>query len=242
MVHRVLSLFPAGQTFLLANMIEWGPARHYLREACPTAGYKICNVIDALPASADRILWHSFQRLGGFDGMRDEAKEIVVATIRTRPTEVLRMAQRSFALSLITHAPGAELTALINRPCIDWCDYWLVGIIRDKFGGVTVQAYRESLQSLNAIPRASLRRIDDIAFPAALIVLLGGGLLAYRSGLVEPVALAILISAGFLINSAQSAIVSGVFDRYQARVTWLFPLAALLIIGKLSRLSVESDT
>jgi hypothetical protein len=233
MVHRVFALFPAGQTFLLANMIEWGPARHYLREVCPAARYKICDIVDALPASANRILWEpSFQKLGGFDGMREEAREIVTATIRTRPMEVLRMALRSFALSLITHAPGAELTPL-RLPAIDWSDYWLLDIIRNKFGAFTVQAYKESLQSSEAIPRALLRTIDDIVFPAAIIVLLAAALLAFRSGLLQPVALAVLVSAGFVINSAQSAIIAGVFDRYQARVTWLFPLAALLIIGNL---------
>jgi hypothetical protein len=234
-VHRVFSLFPAGQTFLLANMIEWGPARHYLREACPAAGYKICDVVDALPASADRVLWGpTLQKLGGFDGMHDEASEIVAATIRTRPSEVLQMAQHTFALSFFTHAPGAELTSL-KSSTINWSDYWLRDIIWNKFGTSAIEAYKDSLQSENAIPRALLRAIDNVALPAAIILLLAVGLLAFRFRLLEAVALAILVSSGFVINCAQSAFVAGVFDRYQARVTWLFALAALLIIGKLIR-------
>ena len=46
LIHRVFALFPAGQTFVLANMIDQGPARRYLREACPAAGFKLCGVLD----------------------------------------------------------------------------------------------------------------------------------------------------------------------------------------------------
>src|SRR5262249_26423099 len=45
-IHRVFAIYAGGSTLLLANMIEYGPARSYLQEACPTAGYKICPAIN----------------------------------------------------------------------------------------------------------------------------------------------------------------------------------------------------
>ena len=89
LIHRVFALFPAGQTFVLANMIDQGPARRNIcREACPAAGFKLCAILDYASGDLLRIPLDRrtrLQRLGGFEGMRDEAKEIVAATIRTYP-------------------------------------------------------------------------------------------------------------------------------------------------------------
>jgi hypothetical protein len=38
-IHSIFALYAAGSTLLLANMIEYGPARSYPRGACPAAGY-----------------------------------------------------------------------------------------------------------------------------------------------------------------------------------------------------------
>ena len=75
LIHRVFALFPASQTFVLANMIEQGPARHYLQEVCPAAGFKLCATWNTLPATSYEFLWSTdtLQRLGGFEGMHDEA-------------------------------------------------------------------------------------------------------------------------------------------------------------------------
>ena len=56
-IHRFSACFPSGQSFLLANMIEYGPARLYLEKACPTAGYKICTISDHLPRTAFELLF-----------------------------------------------------------------------------------------------------------------------------------------------------------------------------------------
>jgi Na+/phosphate symporter len=48
-----------------------------------------------------------------------------------------------------------------------------------------------------------------------------------------------LIPAGYAINNTLSAFASGIFDRYQARVTWLFALAGMLIIIQLIESSPE---
>jgi hypothetical protein len=63
--------------------------------------------------------------------------------------------------------------------------------------------------------------------------LLISGIFAFRRGFQEATALAVLIPAAYAINNMLSAFGSGVFDRYQARVTWLFSLAGMLIIIQL---------
>jgi hypothetical protein len=231
-VHRIFALFPAGQTFVLANMLDQGPARRYLQEVCPGAGFKICGILDSLPARSYEFLWttDALQRLGGFDGMREEAKEIVAATIRAHPSEVVTMAVRNIGSTFVVHAPGAELTKL--RPVND---FWMRQVLEKKFGANAVRAYQTSRQSQDEIPRALLAALDDVVFPTAVVALLVTGLWASRRGITEGISLAFFVTCAVIINNVICAVGSGVNERYQARVTWLVAFSALLIFARLLR-------
>jgi hypothetical protein len=228
-IHHSFALFPAGQSFLLGNMIEHGPARRYLQETCPTAGYKICSIAKSLPATSYELLWatDAYRELGGFDGMREEAAQIVLGTFRSRPWDVLQMAVDTVGSSFVTRAPGAELGPLSNHS-------WMIDVLTKRFGLATVRAYENSLESQDAVPHALLRAVDNISFPIAALGLLISGIFAFRRRFREATALAILVPAAYAINNALSAFASGVFDRYQARITWLFALAGMLIIIQLT--------
>ena len=173
-------MFPAGQTFVLANMIEQGPARQYLQEVCPGAGFKLCASSNTLPASSYEFLWSTdnLERLGGFEGMHDEAAAIVAGTIRTHPAEVLKMMAHSIASSFLVHSPGAELFPLSNDP-------WMTDVLVKKFGPETLRSYKTSLAARDLIPREYLRVLDEVTFPAAVLALLIAGFCAFRRHLTE---------------------------------------------------------
>jgi hypothetical protein len=189
-IHRVFSLLFAQQSFLLANMIEHGPAKHHLEEACPARGYRICAVVDNGNRFRVSLRTDAFEKLGGFKGMREESSAIVWATIRSRPLQVVRMAADTFGSALFRHSPGAELSPLSTDP-------WMVDVLSKKFGPATVLAYRESLQTRGLLPQGLFRAVDDVAFPAAVLALAAVGTLAFRGRLSEAVALAALVSLGF---------------------------------------------
>ncbi len=54
-VFRQLTLSPAGQNFLLANLLEYSPARDYLAAECPTTGFRICEEARTLPRTAEEL-------------------------------------------------------------------------------------------------------------------------------------------------------------------------------------------
>jgi len=84
-IHHTVALFPAGQSFFMATLIgNNGPADKYLREACPQAGYKICAYVNRFPIAANDLLWKGdlYNGLGGFEGMREESRAIVIATVK----------------------------------------------------------------------------------------------------------------------------------------------------------------
>ena len=92
-------------------MIDQGPARHYLQEVCPAPDSSSARISNSLPARSYEFLWSTdkLRRLGGFEGMHDEASGNRGGTIRTHPNEVATMAVRNIGITFPAHAPGAEL-------------------------------------------------------------------------------------------------------------------------------------
>ncbi len=229
-IFHTTKLSAAGQSFFMANLIEYGPGRDYLKEACPDAGYKLCDYLDQLPATADGLLWqsHIYDRLGSFPAMEPEARAIVRATIHTRPWEVAEMIGRNFLATFSVHAPAGEFYA--EQQIREFAD-----LIELKFGKATLAAYLASREMNNTLPHGLLQAIDDVVFPSsflALVLITATALLRKRHDL-SPLAISTLVFvlADFLLCSA----VSGVHDRYQARVTWLFPLVVIVLLPRLYR-------
>lgn len=219
------SLSPAGQSFFMANLIQYGPARHYLQTACPAAGYKICAYVDILPETADDFLWSSglFQKLGSFPGMQSEAAEIVRKTVETRPAEVVAMVGRNFSAGLLKHEPAAEFYSSFQVPSF-------AELMSVKFGPATRAAYENSAEMRDAIPHDLIRTIDQLATPLAFLALCAVALSAIGRRSSDTFMLATAVIFFILGNTLLCTTLSGVHDRYQARVTWL-AMMALIMLG-----------
>ena len=227
-IHRAFTLYPAGNSLLMANLIEAGPGRRYLHDACPEAGYKICQIVDRLPRTANQLLWGgSYTALGGLRAMEDEARTIVQATLRAYPEEVAAMVIHNFVAALHTHRPAYEF--------IPWTGEVpsMTALIDKKFGHEARDAYLGSAQSRGKVPRDLIGAVDDIAFPLSLLAFVWFSALALRRQMVEPACLAIIVACGFIGNALLTSAASGVFDRYQARLSWLFLAAGVLVWARL---------
>jgi len=228
-VFGTFSLVPAGSSFLLANLIQYGPARAYLKEACPDAGYKICAYVNRLPETADDLLWMTgiFKELGSFTGMKSESRAIVVATIEQYPSEVAGMVANNFIAGLFRHEPGAEFRPEPQDPS-------MIDLFATKFGHGAVSAYLGSAEMRRAIPHGWIRRVDSVVVPVAFLALTGLGLFAARRGFRQNAALAAVMIFAVLENTLLCTAVSGVYDRYQARATWLLPMAVFVVASSLA--------
>ena len=224
LIFGVWSLSPAGQPFLLANMIEYGPARDYLNEACPTTHYRICKY-RPYPETANELMWTEnsvYFRLGGFLGIRDEAATIVHETIRTHPRAVASMVFANFIGGLKSRTPGEEFYAKYQiQPFKD--------LLRSKFGEDTLQQFLNGAEMRDTIPHKTLEAIDIVVPPlsfAALIVVALATLRSRKTAFTLSVATLSFVLANTLLCTA----FSGVFDRYQARVAWLMPMVLGLLL------------
>ena len=227
-IHRTFALYPAGNSLLMANLIEAGPGRRYIQDVCPAAGYKICQIADRLPRTANQLLWGgSYSTLGGLRNMEEEAGTIVQATVRAYPQDILAMVICNFVAALQTHRPAQEF--------IPWTGEVpsMTALIDKRFGREARDAYLGSAQSTGRVPRQLIGAVDEVAFPMSLLLFSYVSTLALRRQMVEPACLAIITATGFIGNALLTSAASGIFDRYQARISWLFLAVGVLVWARL---------
>jgi len=224
-IHHTFSLSPAGQSFFMANLIEYGPAEKYLKEVCPGTGYKICAYVDRFPITANGLLWETgiFQKLGGFKGMKDESERIVAETIKRYPVAVAQATMHNIMRALVTWEPGAELMPEVNVPSMNV-------LLTQKFGAQANTAYMGSMEMQGLVPHKTLRIISYTAVSFSLIIFCILTIICLREGKPENVAFIMFIVCSVLCDAVLCASLSGVYDRYQARVTWLLIFAAILLV------------
>lgn len=229
--HGRFSPAPYGNIFYLVRSIYDGPALAVLERDCPAARWRVCGVMRApLPPNADDLLWD-------FDGplWRDgdtpatlsvEAGEIIRRALEEHPRESLGAALANMAMQLRRFATGDGLRA--------W-PHHVTPVIRRDFPPAEVARYDAALQTQGRlhIPRW-LEHAHFAVFIAGLAGLLTTLLLGLRNR--DPLTgLCVAVLVCLLGNAAITGGLSGPHDRYQARVVWLAPFAALTAAAALGR-------
>lgn len=233
--HGRAALSPHGATFLLARLQADGPAAAVIRDRCPAAGWYLCAFADRLPMDANAFLWAPDSpvnrdaagrpRFLGGAMLSAEAGEIVAATLAAAPLAVaaamLRNTLRQILTAGIGDTLGPEHLAAALRPRI-----------AEGFPARELAAYDAALQ-----PRGLLRdRLGPIAPLHGAVLLLAlpalalGGLRAWRAGDGVRLGFLAAVIVGLVANAAATGGLSGVFPRYQARIAWLLPAGALLLM------------
>ncbi len=229
-VFSRVALSPAGSTFLLANLLQYGPARDELRETCGQRDYKLCRRLDDVPKSANVFLWHDgpLRQLGGFEGMSDEAGRVVADTLRHRPAQVARMVGYNFVRALGHNRPSRDI-ASIATTVSPQAEVGATRLIGQVYGGGAMAAFNQSLQQRNRWPGETLDTAMAVALLVATVALLLLSWRAWRRADRSALNFVAFVSASYLGSALTCSALSGVHDRYQARVTWLVVLAAIIL-------------
>jgi hypothetical protein len=232
--HGRAVLSPHGATFMLARLQADGPAAEVIRDRCPDSGWYLCAFADRLPMDANDFLWRPDSpvnrdaagqpRFLGGALISAEAGRIVAETLRAHPVAVVGAVLRNTLRQLVTAGIGDTLgpenlaTALRPR-------------IAGGFPPGEVSTFDAGMQARGVLAAAvaPLNALHAGVLLLALPALGWGGWRAWRAG--DAVALAFLAAVllGVVANAAATGGLSGVFPRYQARIAWLLPVAAMLL-------------
>lgn len=233
--HGRAALSPHGATFLLARLQADGPATEVIRARCPAAGWYLCAFVDRLPMDANDFLWapdspvnrdaRGHARFLGGALISREAGEIVAETLRAHPLEVTVAVLRNAARQLVT----LGITDTLGNAHLDVA---LRPRIAEGFPARELAAFDASAQARGGL-RDAVVWLEPVHAAVLLLSLPLLVVVLVRQGGRVRVLIALAVVAGVAGNAVATGGLSGVFPRYQARIAWLLPvLAAMLLLRR----------
>lgn len=218
---------PAAPMFLLARVIYDGPGRAYLDEACPTKAYFLCSHRTELTGNWNYFLWDSRSPLRAMTkslherAMLDEASAIVRGTVHAHPAEVASMAARDAVEQFVQFRTVDQYC-----PCLTG----KISLVIEELFKQEFSQYRYSLQNRGEIPWDVINTLHITVVILSTITIIGALICNGRRIGAEAVSAIAVISWSLLLNATIMGALSGVNDRYQARIIWLVPMMALALL------------
>ncbi|MHA1566887.1 MAG: hypothetical protein ACTSX7_16375 [Alphaproteobacteria bacterium] len=247
--YGTTTLSPYGSVHPLARFIADGPARRYLQDACPQAGYALCQVVDELPDNADVFLWGGhdlaavqandgsvMDKVGGYLVLHEEAGTIIANTLREhffwQLGSFIQNSWRQFGR--FATGDGLRVYAAKHAALGGIGGGYADEVLQRHFPG-EFNAYIGSRQMQQTLPIAAIRPIHLLAGAAAALAAIIVLAKALRRRQTMAIALFATILLALVGNAVISGGLSGVHDRYQSRVIWLVMLYALVFWPLLRR-------
>ncbi|MGG5822251.1 hypothetical protein [Falsiroseomonas sp. HW251] len=218
--HGRVSLSPFGAVFMGARLLEDGPALRTLDADCAVQQWRVCAMRAELPMAANYFLWlpdGPLQRLGGGKAWAAEAGEIVSRSVSREPGTVALTVLDNAARQFVMLGTGDGLEAWRGEPGPE--------PIIARFFPRELDAYAASRQSRGLLQGDVAQFLPlHVALAWASLFLLP--MLAWVWRARAAGALCVLVLAAALGNAAVTGGLSGVNERYQGRLAWLFVFAA----------------
>lgn len=227
------------QPFLTARILADGPGRTYLRRACAEGEhYTLCRFAHEPLDDSEDILWSDRTTDGVFLRsdyatrlkLEDEETRFVLAVIADDPLGVAGAALRNW---------GRQLGAYrVEEPLRDpqyylTDEYWKDTFLPEMINGAADCGPAHDRCASRMTPHFSaLWHGAGIALAAAVIAGMWWRRGRAQSSEERKLDAAVwLLIAGVVLNAAVCGILSGPFARYEARLIWLLPLAAMLMVS-----------
>ena len=230
-LERATGSRPVLLPHLTAHLIDMGPGYRYVVASCPQSGFAVCKFEDRLP-----IYWEDF--VGLADPKRGVFAPADLATKRAMSSQ-----QISFALNVLRFDPVGVITGLARDAGRQLVAFSPTGIgyqpaelsyFTYYFPADVARSLRLSRVGSGSglLAAVGVGRLALVC--AGLVVLLVDGLRAGRSAGVPPseapiAGLVALLVSGVVVNAIVCGVFASPLDRYQGRVAWIIPLAAVLV-------------
>lgn len=225
----------SGSVYLFARLVQDGIAQRWLEDTCPARPeLRLCAVRSRLNGTANDFLWNPywggdspFLELGGWEGFRDEASQVVLGSLAAYPGWHLSAAvQHSLRqLSMVATGDGMEPFR------------WLYQDDMPKLLPAETAALFAARQHREPKPGIDFAPLNRIHVPLAraaemLAPLLAFTALRYRDRCLA--AFASGVTLALLGNAFITGALANPFDRYQSRIVWIAPFLILVAALRLT--------
>lgn len=214
-----VSAVPKRYPITLARSVADGPGLRYLQENCASKHYAICEVFGTdFPTEPGEFLWDK-------DSVRNRATPEQMERIRAEELQIVLEAAAAYPLAQLKGSTKNFLEQL-SRFGLGSITFGRAVVV-DRTGGIAIAEAGENRPGL----RFSLTLVIYAAFAASLVLLFA---MRCRMTRFEGGAVLVVVM-GLITNAAICGMLSGVADRYQARVSWTIPALAMIVLLRLWR-------
>lgn len=214
---------------LTAKLATSTEGRTFLKQVCPERRFAVCAFQDQVGRTGWIPFLFSRDPRSGVFGIAD-----------TGTKRALSEEQVAFVAAMVTHDPKG-VTRLQLRSTVELLSSFTVKDLdvsqkRSFFALNLSPALHSRISSTRTYASDSrilqnVSRLTYVAVAVSLFVLAATWLGRQRAGRFYSIdTMAALMVAGVVLNAIICANVAGVYDRFQARVVWLIPLAAVMVL------------
>jgi len=216
---------PGGTTFLFGRLVQDGIVAQYLADHCPDETLRLCAYRDRLPTTADDWLWNyesPLHKLGWWRAFEPEANRIIRESLAQYPGRHVMTALSATVQQLVQFKTGEGMRS---------SDNWHAESILALLAPGALEPFRASRQQNDEF---DFTLINVIQVPlawlsmAALVLLIS--LKRRTPADHSSAALSAMCLIALLTNAAICGMFSNPNDRYQSRIIWLAPFAALIAL------------
>jgi hypothetical protein len=226
--------------FITARVIEDGPGQLYAEATCPDSGYRVCDFVNRFPVDSQDFLWSADPQVGVF--------AVVDADTRRELSEE----QFEFALNSVLAHPILQLRKSFSNWWqqlfkLQLADFQYTEQERITYAQKLPPSYGARLEKTFAYrelwPIPLLTGLHLVAATVSglyIILSLAVHVFGSKRNITrndqgvndrgyQAVIFATIILLAVIINAAICGMLSEPVPRYQARIAWLLPFAALIL-------------
>jgi hypothetical protein len=225
-VEHATGAAPVRPPFLAARIIDDGPGYDYLREHCPKVRFIFCRSVDFRTRESATLLWSDDPHQGIFQALTpagqrlsaDQQNAFLLAVAKERPLELFRSSVDAFIRQLgyfelesfnYTGSNNVYFRRKLPEPFLDHAKQ--------------SRAYQQKMP----VTFVEWATLASVLASLVLVALTVRAIVRRERKLTPVAAFFLLLVLGILINAAICGAFSTPRGRYQMRLIWVLPLAAL---------------
>lgn len=211
---------PIRPPFLTARLINEGPALQLLREKCPQIGFEACRFQDRMPKDSDTFLWS----LKPAEGVFSVESHAVQRRLAEQDSRLAWETLRAYPVEVVHHSVVASVRQLFMAKAD------IFNLPPSEIGELPPRYAQELSRSRSAAGEMPMKFLNIGIF---LTTLIATGLLLFvvaRGRNREHRVAAILLLGTVFANALVTGALSKPHNRYNARLLWVLPLAAGVIV------------
>jgi hypothetical protein len=217
-----LAWTPGGVALSFGRMLQDGIVARFLADNCPNSRIKLCRHRHQLPADADVFFWGEsvFDRLGRFEGLDEDMRTIVIASLRAYPVWQIETAASAAVRQLSQFKTGEGVLDQV------WHTYNMV----ERFTPSALPAMRAARQQKGKLDFRNINRFHvPVGFASLVLLVAALWLSLKRPVFAELGPLATTAVLAILTNAVVCGVLSNPHDRYGARMIWIATLVVALV-------------